>query len=161
MVNTYPIAQNSVSTLVFSHAPRVVIIEARYYTDLADMLLTGAKNTLDTINASYEVLTVTGALELPLALSLASQKKSFDAAVILGAIIRGDTTHYETVCDESNRGIMDISLRYNMPIGNAILTVENMAQAIERADPNRMNKGGSAAEAALTMLSIKQSYGIL
>lgn len=159
MVNAYPTASYPVTGLTFSKSPRIAIIEARYYTDLADMLLAGTVSTLNSINLSYDVITVAGSLELPMALQIAAQSKLYDGAVLLGAVIRGETTHYETVCQDSNRGVMDVSLKYNLPIGNAILTVENMDQAIERADPTKMNKGGGATEAMIHMIALQHKYG--
>ena len=165
MVNTYPIAQlDDVRRLKFEKPPHVAIIEARYYTELSDMLLTGAGNVLEQINPSsfhhnFEIITVAGALEIPLALQMAAQSRKFDGYIVLGSVIRGDTTHYETVCNESNRGVMDVSLKFNLPVGNAILTVENMDQAIDRADPARMNKGGGAAIAMLRQLSLQHYLG--
>lgn len=149
--------------LKFLNKPHVLIIESRFYDNVADMLLTGATDTLKSLGASHEIITVPGALEIPLALQFAAFRKNdkpFDAFVLLGTIVRGDTTHYETVCLESNRGVTNISLQHNLPIGNCILTVENLEQALERADPTKMNKASAAAIAALTMLHLKQTYGV-
>lgn len=159
MVNTYPTARYSVNDLAFAKAPHIAIIEARYYTDLSDMLLAGTTSTLSSISATFDVITVPGSLEIPFALQTAILSKKYDGYVVLGSVIRGETTHYETVCNESNRGVMDVSLKHNAPIGNAILTIESMEQAIDRADPKRMNKGGGAAEAMLHMLFLQQKLG--
>ena len=159
MVNTYPTARYPVTDLAFAKPPHIAIIEARYYTDLSDMLLAGATSVLKSISATSEIITVPGSLEIPFTLQAAALSKKFDGYIVMGSVIRGETTHYETVCNESNRGVMDIALKYNLPIGNAILTIENMDQAIDRADPTRMNKGGGAAEAMLHMLFLQQKFG--
>jgi 6,7-dimethyl-8-ribityllumazine synthase len=134
-------------------APRVAIIEARFYTHINDMLLDGIKTYLDANNCSHAVYTLPGALEIPAALNFL--KYNFDAFVVVGCVIRGATSHYETVCLESNRGVMDVMLQHDLCVGNAILTVENEAQAVERSDKNQMNKGAYAAAAALKLLQIK------
>jgi 6,7-dimethyl-8-ribityllumazine synthase len=139
----------------FARAPRVMVIESRFYDSIADMLLVGAKKILETSGASYEVFTVPGALEVPAAIKFALSS-GYDAYVILGCVIRGETTHYEIVSGESARAIMDLSVQYDLCIGNGILTVENEAQAIDRADPARQDKGGGAALAALNMFQLKQ-----
>lgn len=153
-------AQNAVSEFKFSTPPHVLILEARFYNDLNDMMIEGAIDALTQAGATFETITVPGALEIPAALQMASQRKngrSFDAYVALGCVIRGETTHYEIVSNESARGIMDVSVRNNLAVGNGILTVENMDQALERADKSRLNKGGGAAIAALSMLTLKQA----
>lgn len=134
---------------------KALIIEARYYNHINDLLLSGAKAALEATGVEYDVLTVPGALEIPAALNM-SLDKGYDAFVVLGCIIRGETGHYDIVCNESARGVYDLVLKYNLELGNAILTVENEAQAIVRADPAQNNKGGSAAETALCMLEIKK-----
>lgn len=154
--------QNAVSALQFLNPPHVLILEARFYDDLNDMMIAGAVAALEQAGATYEKITVPGALEIPAALQFAAQRKNgrtFDAFVALGAVIRGATTHYEIVSNESARGIMDVSIKHNLAVGNGILTVENMEQALERADKARLNKGGGAAIAALNMLALKQACG--
>lgn len=137
-------------------ADRVLIIEARYYNHLNDMLLAGAQDALKIAGVSHDVWTVPGALEIPAALKFAVNKGGYDAFVVLGVIIRGETTHYDVVQNESARGIYQLVLDHDLALGNAILTVENEAQAIARADMNDLNKGGFAAEAALAMLKLKR-----
>jgi 6,7-dimethyl-8-ribityllumazine synthase len=151
------------AVLNFTVPPHVLILEARFYDSINDMLVEGAKNTLAKFNATYEIITVPGALEIPAALQFAATRKtgrSFDAFVALGCVIRGETSHYETVCNESARGLIDVSLRHNLAVGNGILTVENDTQAIARADLHQMDKGGGAVVAALSMLALKQASGL-
>ncbi len=152
--------KETVNAVSFVHPPHVLILEARFYNDINEMLIEGVMGVLDAVHATYEKITVPGALEIPVALQLAATRKQgrqFDAFVVLGCVIRGETTHYETVSNESARGIMDVSIRHNLAVGNGILTVENMEQAIDRANKSRQNKGGGAAMAALSILSLKQT----
>lgn len=135
---------------------KVLIIEARYYAEINDMLLAGAKAELEKAGAKYDVLTVPGALEIPAALKWTHEK--YDAFVVLGCVIRGETTHYDIVCNESARGVYKLVLKKDIALGNGILTVENDEQAIARADPKRKNKGGEAAKAALHMLALRRKY---
>lgn len=140
---------------------RVLIVEARFYEALADELLAGAREVLAKAGCDVEVITVPGALEIPatvaIALRAAAEKADpYEAVVALGCVIRGETGHYDIVAGESARALMDISVAYELPLGNGILTVENEAQAYARANRHEMNKGGGAAEAALAVLSIKQ-----
>ncbi|MBI1328033.1 MAG: 6,7-dimethyl-8-ribityllumazine synthase [Alphaproteobacteria bacterium] len=137
------------------HKPKVLILEARFYEDIADNMAAGAIAVLEQHGCTYERIAVPGALEIPLALQLAHGQ--FDAAIALGCIIRGETYHFEIVCNDSCRGLMDVSLKHNIPVGNGILTVENLAQAQERADPSQLDKGGDAAYAALKLLLIKKA----
>ena len=134
----------------------VLIAEARFYAHLNDMLLEGARGALDKAGHTHETITVPGALELPGALAMAADSGRFDAYVALGVVIRGETWHFEIVAGESARGLMALTLD-GLPVGNGILTVEDEAQAIERADPKRANMGGGAAEAALALLSLQSS----
>jgi len=134
---------------------KVLIIEARYYDHISDFLLQGAKAALEQAGASYDVLTVPGALEIPAALNM-SLKGGCDAFVVLGCVIRGETSHYDIVCNESARGVYDLTLKHDLALGNGILTVENEAQALARAKPDEKDKGGDAARAALRMLEIKK-----
>jgi 6,7-dimethyl-8-ribityllumazine synthase len=141
-------------------AGHYLIVEARFYTDLADAQADGAMAALDAAGASYERVTVPGALEIPAAIAFAHTGKThFDGYVALGCVIRGETSHYDTVCNESARGIMDLTLAENLAIGNGILTVENEEQAWARADKNRKDKGGGAANAALAMASLRKELG--
>ena len=137
---------------------RVLIIEARYYNHINDMLLQGAKAALEKAKVLHDVVSVPGALEIPAALKFAINKGGYAAYVVLGCIIRGETTHYDVVQNESARGIYQLVLEHNLALGNAILTVEDEEQALARADAERMNKGGGAAEAALSMLNLKGRF---
>ncbi len=134
-----------------------LIAEARFYAHLNDMLLTGARATIEAAGHSHETLTVPGALELPGTLAIASENDRFDAFVALGVVIRGETYHFEIVAGESARGILALTMD-GLAIGNGILTVENEAQAIIRADPKQGDKGGDAATAALVLLGLKERF---
>ena len=133
----------------------VLIVEARFYDHLNDMLVAGAKAAVEAAGHRAEVLTVPGALEVPGAIALAADSGRYDAFVALGVVIRGETYHFEIVANESARGIMALTMD-GVPIGNGILTTENEAQAIVRADPAQLDKGGAAAKAALAMLDLKE-----
>ncbi|MFM6932563.1 MAG: 6,7-dimethyl-8-ribityllumazine synthase [Novosphingobium sp.] len=135
---------------------RVLIVEARYYAHLNDMLLSGAQAAL--AGHEVEVLTVPGALEVPGAIAVAADSNRYDAFVALGVVIRGETYHFEIVAGESARGIMALTMD-GMAIGNGILTVENEAQALVRADPKQKNKGGEAADAAIALLALREKFG--
>lgn len=140
---------------------RVLIVEARYYERLASELLSGAKDVCASAGVTAEVLTVPGALEIPTAIVIACDAaaksgRPVEAVVALGCVIRGETTHYEIVSGESSRALMDIAVSRGLPLGNGILTVENESQAWVRANREDQNKGGGAAEAALSVLSIKR-----
>lgn len=143
-----------------SHTPHIMIVEARFYTHLADLLVAGAVATLERRGATYERFAVPGAFEIPAAIKLAfdagrhHQRRLFDGYVALGCVIRGETTHYDYVCGESARGLMDLSVREGLAIGYGILTVEDEAQALERARPDRKDKGGGAAQACLDMIAL-------
>ena len=136
----------------------VLIVEARFYDAIVDDLLAGAQTALQAAGATFDVVTVPGALEASgaLAIALTTDPSRYDAAVVLGCIMRGETYHFEIVSNESARGLTDIGIRHAFPIGNAILTVETEAQAVVRADPTRGNKGGEAAEASLALLRLKR-----
>ncbi|WP_128892542.1 6,7-dimethyl-8-ribityllumazine synthase [Erythrobacter sp. HKB08] len=136
---------------------RFLIVEARFYDHLNDMLIAGAKAALQKAGHEVEVLTVPGALEIPGAISLAAESGQFDGFVAIGVVIRGETYHFEIVAGESARGIMALTMD-GIPIGNGILTVENEQQAIVRADPAQKNKGGEAAEAALSLLDLQGRF---
>jgi 6,7-dimethyl-8-ribityllumazine synthase len=144
---------------------RVLIVEARYYADLADELLRGATEAVAAAGGEAVVLTVDGALELPAAIAIAldaaeAAGRLFDAVVALGCVIRGDTSHYDIVAGESARALMDLSVARRVPLGNGILTVENDEQAWTRARVGELNKGGGAAEAALSVLRIKKKLEV-
>ena len=142
---------------------RILIVEARFYSDLADELLRGATDALEAHGAAYEVITVPGALEIPGAIALAEEgghrpasAAPWDGYVALGTVIRGETYHFEIVSNESARGLMDLTVSKRLCIGNGILTVEDEAQAWARARPSEGDKGGGAARAALTMVALRQ-----
>ena len=136
----------------------VLIAEARFYAHLNDLLLAGARGAIEAAGHSHETITVPGALELPGAIALAADSGRFDAYVALGVVIRGETYHFEIVAGESARGLMALTMD-GLAVGNGILTVENEAQAMVRADPQQSDKGGGAAEAALAMLELKTRFG--
>ncbi len=135
--------------------PHLLIVEARFYTELADALLDGATTALDAAGATHEVVTVPGALEIPGAVGLAADR--FDGFVALGTVIRGETYHFEVVASESARGLMALTLD-GIAIGNGILTVENEAQAWVRARRSEKDKGGEAAKAALAMIALRERF---
>jgi 6,7-dimethyl-8-ribityllumazine synthase len=142
---------------------RILIVEARFYSDLADELLRGATDALGAFGAEYEVVTVPGALEIPGAIAIAEEGghrpaggAPYDGYVALGTVIRGETYHFEIVSNESARGIMDLTVGKRLAIGNGILTVEDEEQAWARARASEGDKGGGAARAALTMIELKQ-----
>jgi 6,7-dimethyl-8-ribityllumazine synthase len=136
--------------------PHVLIIEARFYEELADELARGAVAALDRAGATHERIAVPGALELPAALAMAlAGPRRADGYVMLGCVIRGETGHYDIVANESARAIMRLVVDHRLALGYGILTVENDEQAIERASVARMNKGGAAADAALAMIALR------
>ena len=137
---------------------RFLIVEARFYGHLNDMLVTGARDALEAAGHQVEILTVPGALEVPGAIALADASGNYDGFVALGVVIRGETYHFEIVAGESARGIMALTLD-GLAVGNGILTVENPAQALVRADPKQLNKGAGAAEAAMALLRIREKLG--
>ena len=134
-----------------------LIVEARFYDHLNDMLVAGAQTALKDGGHSSEVATVPGALEVPGAIALAAETGRYDGFVALGVVIRGETYHFEIVAGESARGIMQLTMD-GLPIGNGILTTENEAQALTRAKPTEGDKGGGAANAALAMLALKDRF---
>jgi len=134
-----------------------LIVEARFYDHLNDQLIAGAKAALESEGHSVEVLTVPGALEIPGAISLAADSGRYDGFVAIGVVIRGETYHFEIVAGESARGIMALTMD-GIAIGNGILTVENEAQALVRADPKQKDKGGEAARAALALLELRSRF---
>src|SRR6478672_2008961 len=135
----------------------ILLVEARFYPHLNDMLLDGARKTIEAAGHEHETLTVPGALEIPGAIALAARSGRYCAFVGLGVVIRGETYHFEVVSNESARGLMDLTLQ-GYAIGNGVLTVENEAQAIERADPAQGDKGGGAAKAALALFDLREKY---
>lgn len=137
--------------------PHLLIVEARFYDDFADELLKGASEALAAAGATYDVVTVPGALEIPGAISLAADTGRYDGFVALGTVIRGETYHFEVVSNESARGIMALTLD-GLAIGNGILTCENDDQAWVRARVSDKNKGGDAAGAALAMMALRAKF---
>ena len=136
---------------------KFLIVEARFYEQLNDMLIDGAQSALDEAGHKYEVLTVPGALEIPGAVAMAAESGRYDGFVAIGVVIRGETYHFEVVSNESARGLMALSMD-GIAIGNGILTVEDEAQALARADRNQKDKGGEAAKAAIAMFEIGQKF---
>jgi 6,7-dimethyl-8-ribityllumazine synthase len=136
----------------------ILIVEARFYSHLNDMLIAGARAALEAEGHKVEVLTVPGALEIPGAIALAAESDRYDAFVAIGVVIRGETYHFEIVAGESARAIMALTMD-GIAIGNGILTVENEAQALVRADPAQKDKGGEAAKAALALLALQDRFG--
>ncbi len=144
--------------------PRLLVIEARFYDNLSDALLDGAKAALDQAGALYDVVTVPGALEIPAVVSFALDAAeedgvAYDGFVALGCVIRGETYHFDIVANESCRALMDLAVEESLAIGNGILTVENEAQAWSRARRSEGDKGGFAARAALTMIALRHRLG--
>jgi len=142
----------------FDRPVKLLFVVAPFYRAIADGLVAGAVAEAEAAGASFETVEVPGALEIPTAVRLADQLASFDGYVALGCVIRGETTHYETVCNDSSRGLTLLGLS-GLCIGNGILTVETMAQAEARADPARQNKGGGAAAAALHLVALARRFG--
>ena len=136
----------------------ILIVEARFYPHLNDMLLKGARAAIEAEGHKQETITVPGALELPAAISLAAKSGRFCAFVALGVVIRGETFHFEIVSQESARALMELTLQ-GFAIGNGVLTVEDEQQAIVRADPKQGDKGGDAARAALALFNLRERYG--
>jgi len=145
---------------------RVLIVEARYYADISDALLAGAQRVLQAEGVESDVISVPGALEIPGAIAMASSAghhagPTFDAFVALGCVIRGETTHYEIVSNESARGLMDLTTSQRLAIGNGILTVENEAQAWARVDSSKVeHKGENAAKAAVAMVRLRRQLNL-
>lgn len=142
----------------FDKPVKALIVVAPYYRDVADLLLAGARATFEAVGASHETIEVPGALEVPLALAQAHRLANFDAYVALGCVIRGETTHYDTVCNDSSRALTLLGLQ-GACLGNGILTVETHEQAIVRADPEQQDKGGGAASAALHLVALARHWG--
>lgn len=144
---------------------KVLIVEARFYEDLADELVKGATTHLDAAGVEYDRISVPGAFEIPAAIGFAHRAAghgapAYDGFVALGCVIRGETTHYDYVCGESARGLQDLAVRDGLAIGYGILTVENGDQAWARASVSKKNKGRDAAEACLAMIKLKHRFGL-
>lgn len=147
--------------------PHLLIVEARFYDALADEMVRGATAALTAAGASFDRISVPGALEIPAAINLAFAAGErvpgavrYDGYVALGCVIRGETGHYDIVAGESGRGLAELALRHEIAVGNGILTVENSDQAWARAKVDQKNKGGMAAEAALAMIALKRRLGL-
>ena len=143
---------------------RILIVEARFYDDIADALLAGATKVLKGAGAQFDCLTVPGSLEIPCAIAIGldaarRRRRAYDGVVALGCVIRGDTIHFDIVTHQSARGLMDLSVASRIPIGNGIITVDTEEQAWLRARPEEQDKGGDAARAALAMVGLKRQIG--
>jgi 6,7-dimethyl-8-ribityllumazine synthase len=141
----------------FDDPTKVLIVVAPFYRGIANWLIEGARAELESAGVAHDLVEVPGALELPTAIAIADRGSNYDGYVALGCVIRGATTHYETVCNDSSRALQLLGLQ-GLCIGNGILTVENMAQAEERADPGQMNKGAGAAAAALHLIALTRRW---
>lgn len=142
----------------FDKAPKLLIVVSPYYKDIAENMIAGAVAEIEASGATYEMVEVPGALEIPTAIGIAERMSNFDGYVALGCVVRGETTHYETVCNDSSRALQLLGLQ-GLCIGNGILTVENRGQAEVRADPADQNKGGGAAAAALHLIALARKWG--
>lgn len=138
--------------------PNILIVEARFYGDLADALCDGAMDALDAASANVTRVAVPGVLEIPPAIAYAAQSGRYDGYVALGVVIRGETSHYDIVCNESARGLMSLGIEQRLAIGNGIQTVEDAAQAWARARKTEKNKGGGAAQAALALINLRDHF---
>ncbi|MCC0076497.1 MAG: 6,7-dimethyl-8-ribityllumazine synthase [Rhodobacter sp.] len=143
---------------VFDKPVKVLIVVAPYYRQIADLMIAGARATLDKAGATHELIEVPGALEVPVAIGQAHRMANFDGYVALGCVIRGETTHYDTVCNDSSRALTLLGLQ-GACLGNGILTVETYEQAHVRANPEDQDKGGGAAAAALHLIALARRWG--
>lgn len=137
---------------------KVLIVEARFYDDMADALAEGAAAVLDAANIAYERVSVPGVLEVPVAIKYAADTGHYDGYVALGVVIRGETTHYDIVCNESARALMELGIKDGLAIGNGVQTVENAEQAWARCKMSEKDKGGGAAKAALALMDLRKSW---
>jgi 6,7-dimethyl-8-ribityllumazine synthase len=135
---------------------RILVVESRYYPEIAEALLSGATAEITRNEASLEQVEVPGAFEIPGAIALAAER--YDGFLALGCVIRGETSHYDYVCGESARGLMDLSIQKKLAIGYGIVTVNTMEQAKARAETHRGNKGGDAAHACLAMIALQRRW---
>lgn len=147
--------------------PHILVVVARFYEDIADELVRGATATLEAAGATWELVEVPGAFEIPAAVATAVRslefvggRRRFDGYVTLGCVIRGETTHYDYVCGETARALQDLAVKYCLALGFGVLTVENRQQADERAGVDRRNKGGDAVQACLAMIDVKRKFGL-
>ncbi|MFZ3580822.1 6,7-dimethyl-8-ribityllumazine synthase [Loktanella sp. DJP18] len=136
---------------------KLLAVASPYYKDIFDQQIAGARAVCDQAGVALEVAEVPGALEIPTAIGIAARMSNFDGYVALGCVIRGETTHYETVCNDSSRGLTLLGLQ-GLCIGNGILTVENYDQAVVRAEAAGQNKGGGAAAAALHLIALSRRW---
>ncbi len=141
----------------FDKPVKILIVVSPYYRDIADNLINGAKAEIEAAGATWDLVEMPGALEIPTAIGISDRRSNFDGYVALGCVIRGETTHYETVCNDSSRALQLLGLQ-GLCIGNGILTVETRAQAEVRADPDDQNKGGGAAAAALHLVALARKW---
>ena len=158
-------AKRPPATYKFDETPHIMVVEGRFYDDIADHLLQGAKAVLGRVGATSIVYTVPGALEIPSAILYAMKslnydagRRRFDGYIALGCVLKGQTMHHEIVGGESARGLQTLSLRHTLAIGNGILTCDTREQAMERADPVRLDRGGAAAEACLRLIELKHQF---
>jgi 6,7-dimethyl-8-ribityllumazine synthase len=152
------IAHHVLPRAEFDKPVKILIVVSPYYKDIAEAMVAGAQAEIDAVGGTYEVAEVPGALEIPTAIGIAERMSNFDGYVALGCVIRGETTHYDTVCNDSSRGITLLGLQ-GLCIGNGILTVENYEQARVRAEVGDQNKGGGAAAAALHLIALARKWG--
>lgn len=153
------------ATFNFEEKPHILVVEARYYDNVADMLLQGAKAVLERAGASYNVVTVPGAMEIPAAITYAVRSLNFDAVrrryegyVALGCVLHGETMHDKIVGEQCATGLQQVALQHTLAVGNGVLTVNTMDQAVERADPQKLDRGGFAAETCLHMIELKHQF---
>jgi 6,7-dimethyl-8-ribityllumazine synthase len=139
---------------------RILIVNARFYDDIADCLQEGAEQALKAARVQYETASVPGALEIPTAISMAMGSKRFSGYVALGCVIRGETSHYDTVCEQSAWGLQYLGIKHRLAIGNGILTTENHKQALKRAHPAKGNKGGDAVAACLHLIDLAGGWTV-
>lgn len=137
---------------------KILIVQATFYEQISAMLLEGATNVLKASGYEYEIITLLGAFEIPAAIAFAETSKKYAGYIALGCVIRGETTHYDYVCLESARGLNELAFKEKLAIGYGIITTENEAQALERADPKRKDKGGFTANACLEMVKLKERF---
>ena len=137
---------------------KILIIQSRFYPDISDEIFKGAKLILRKKKIKFDSVSVPGSLEIPSALNFSIHRSRYDGYIVLGCIIRGKTSHYDLVCQESIRGIMDLVSKHKLPLGFGIITAENKKQALERASIKKGNKGGEAAETCLQMIRIRNSF---
>lgn len=156
------------ATFQFESKPHILVVEARFYEDIGALQMQGVKAVMDRAGATYDVLAVPGALEIPAAIMYAIRAMDFDPTrrryegyIALGCVLKGGTQHDEIVGNESARALQDIAVRHTLAIGNGILTCNTHEQAVERADPGRQDRAGAAAEAALRMVEIKQNFRLM